>query len=50
VLDLGQIVKGAIEREGMLGWQYNTVGVSDAIGMGHEGTSDAANETYVCAH
>lgn len=37
VLDLGQVVKGALEREGMIGWQYNTVGVSDAIGMGHEG-------------
>ncbi|KFA66015.1 hypothetical protein S40285_03707 [Stachybotrys chlorohalonatus IBT 40285] len=37
LLDLGQVVKGALEREGMIGWQYNTVGVSDAIGMGHEG-------------
>lgn len=37
VLDLGQIVKTAVEREGMLGWQFNTIGVSDAITMGGEG-------------
>lgn len=39
VLDLGQIVKTAVEREGMLGWQFNTIGVSDAITMGGEGES-----------
>ncbi|KAH7307962.1 dehydratase [Stachybotrys elegans] len=37
LLDLGQIVKGALEKEGMIGWQFNTVGVSDAITMGGEG-------------
>ncbi|KAI1060625.1 hypothetical protein LB506_007462 [Fusarium annulatum] len=37
VLDLGQIVKNSIEKEGMIGWQFNTVGVSDAITMGGEG-------------
>ncbi|KPM36398.1 putative dihydroxy-acid dehydratase, mitochondrial [Neonectria ditissima] len=37
LLDLGQIVKKSIENEGMLGWQFNTVGVSDAITMGGEG-------------
>ncbi|EEU39469.1 uncharacterized protein NECHADRAFT_43706 [Fusarium vanettenii 77-13-4] len=37
LLDLGQIVKTAVEREGMLGWQFNTIGVSDAITMGGEG-------------
>lgn len=37
VHDLGKIVKGAVEREGMLAWQFNTVGVSDAITMGGEG-------------
>ncbi|KAM5354005.1 hypothetical protein ACJ41O_000655 [Fusarium nematophilum] len=37
LLDLGQIVKSAIDREGMIGWQFNTVGVSDAITMGGEG-------------
>ena len=37
VLEFGQIIKGSVEREGMLGWQYNTVGVSDAITMGGEG-------------
>ena len=36
-MDLGQVVKAAVEKEGMLGWQFNTVGVSDAITMGGEG-------------
>jgi dihydroxy-acid dehydratase len=30
-------VKKAVEKQGMLAWQYNTVGVSDAITMGGEG-------------
>lgn len=38
VLDFGQIVKRAVEKEGMLGWQFNTIGVSDAITMGGDGT------------
>ncbi|KAK2749693.1 hypothetical protein FQN57_005916 [Myotisia sp. PD_48] len=37
LLDLGKTVKKAISDLGMLGWQYNTIGVSDAITMGHEG-------------
>lgn len=37
VLEFGNIVKSAVERQGMLGWQYNTVGVSDGITMGGEG-------------
>jgi dihydroxy-acid dehydratase len=37
LMDLGQVVKAAVEKEGMLGWQFNTVGVSDAITMGGEG-------------
>ncbi|KAG7039064.1 dihydroxy-acid dehydratase [Colletotrichum scovillei] len=37
VLDFGKIVKKAVEKQGMLGWQFNTVGVSDAITMGGEG-------------
>lgn len=39
VLDFGQIVKRAVEKQGMLGWQFNTVGVSDAITMGGDGQS-----------
>ena len=38
LLDLGKEVKKAVQDQGMLGWQYNTVGVSDAITMGGEGT------------
>ena len=41
VLEFGKIVKRAVEKQGMLGWQYNTVGVSDAITMGGEGKSSA---------
>lgn len=37
LLDLGKEVKKAVTNQGMLGWQYNTVGVSDAITMGGEG-------------
>ncbi|DAA79695.1 TPA_exp: Uncharacterized protein A8136_0468 [Trichophyton benhamiae CBS 112371] len=37
LLDLGKAVKKAVTSLGMLGWQYNTIGVSDAITMGHEG-------------
>lgn len=39
VLDLGKTVKDAIQKQGMLAWQYNTIGVSDAITMGGEGRS-----------
>lgn len=37
VLEFGKIIKGAVEKQGMLGWQFNTVGVSDAITMGGDG-------------
>jgi dihydroxy-acid dehydratase len=38
LLDLGKEVKKAVVNQGLLGWQYNTIGVSDAITMGGEGT------------
>ncbi|KAF2093707.1 dihydroxy-acid dehydratase [Rhizodiscina lignyota] len=37
LLDLGKLVKDAVQKQGMLAWQFNTVGVSDAITMGGEG-------------
>lgn len=37
VLEFGKIVKKAVENQKMLAWQYNAVGVSDAITMGGEG-------------
>ncbi|KAL8819067.1 MAG: hypothetical protein Q9223_002426 [Gallowayella weberi] len=37
LLDLGRTVKAAVQKQGMLAWQYNTVGMSDAITMGGEG-------------
>ncbi len=39
LLALGKEVKKAVISQGMLGWQYNTIGVSDAITMGGEGIS-----------
>ena len=36
-MDLGKIVKDAVQKQGMLAWQYNTIGVSDAITMGGDG-------------
>ena len=40
LLDLGKEVKKAVTSLGMLGWQYNTIGVSDGITMGGEGRSN----------
>ncbi|KAL8981541.1 MAG: hypothetical protein Q9177_005536 [Variospora cf. flavescens] len=37
LLELGKIVKAAVQKQNMLAWQYNTIGVSDAITMGGEG-------------
>ena len=37
MLDLGKIAKDSVQKQGFLGWQYNTIGVSDAITMGGEG-------------
>ncbi|RPB22896.1 dihydroxy-acid and 6-phosphogluconate dehydratase [Terfezia boudieri ATCC MYA-4762] len=37
VLDLGNTVKEGLEKNGMIGWQFNTIGVSDAITMSNQG-------------
>ncbi|KAL1384248.1 dihydroxy-acid dehydratase-like protein [Phyllosticta capitalensis] len=37
LLDLGKAVKSALQKHGMLAWQFNTVGVSDGITQGSEG-------------
>ena len=37
LLELAKTVKKSVQELGMLGWQYNTIGVSDAITMGGEG-------------
>ncbi|KAL9100737.1 MAG: hypothetical protein Q9163_003922 [Psora crenata] len=37
LLELGRTVKDAVVKQDMLAWQYNTIGVSDAITMGGEG-------------
>ena len=55
LLDLGKEVKKAVLNQGMLGWQYNTVGVSDGITMGGDGTprsnthGASADEAQACA-
>ncbi|KAF8455831.1 dihydroxy-acid/6-phosphogluconate dehydratase [Terfezia claveryi] len=37
LLDLGNTVKEGLEKNGMIGWQFNTIGVSDAITMSNQG-------------
>lgn len=37
LLDLSHKVKEGVERAGLIGYQFNTVGVSDAISMGTKG-------------
>ena len=37
LLDLNHRVKEGVERQGLIGYQFNTVGVSDAISMGTKG-------------
>jgi dihydroxy-acid dehydratase len=37
LMDLAKTAKKAVSDQGMIGWQYNTIGVSDAISMGSEG-------------
>lgn len=37
LLDIAKETKAAIEKQEMLAWQYNTIGVSDGITMGGEG-------------
>ncbi len=37
LLDLNHKVKEGVERSGLIGYQFNTVGVSDAISMGTRG-------------
>lgn len=37
MLDLGKAVKDAVQKQGFLAWQYNTIGVSDGITQGNDG-------------
>lgn len=39
ILGLGQRVKESLTKAGIIGYQFGTVGVSDAISMGTEGMS-----------
>lgn len=48
VLDLGKEIKRNIQNDGMLAWQYNTIGVSDGITMGGEGRFPSSPFTTHC--
>ncbi|RPA87836.1 putative mitochondrial dihydroxy acid dehydratase [Ascobolus immersus RN42] len=37
LLELGNKVKAAVDKQGFIGWQFNTIGVSDAVTQGNEG-------------
>ncbi len=39
LLDLGAAVKESIQQEGLVGFRFNTIGVSDGISMGTDGMS-----------
>lgn len=39
LLELGSVVKEGVREEGMIGFRFNTVGVSDGISMGTDGMS-----------
>ncbi|KAL2808267.1 dihydroxy-acid dehydratase [Aspergillus granulosus] len=54
-------IKSSVQKHGLLAWQYNTIGVSDAITMGHSGEGMRYSlqsreiiadsiETVTCAH
>ena len=44
VLNLGKIVKDAVQKQGMIGWQFNTIGVSDGITQGGDGMSSVTRK------
>ena len=39
LLDLGAAVKESVQQEGLIGFRFNTIGVSDGISMGTDGMS-----------
>lgn len=40
-------MKKSIEKQNMLAWQYNAVGVSDAITMGGEGNNSPLAQSFI---
>ena len=42
LLDLGAKVKEGVRAAGLIGYRFNTIGVSDGISMGTEGTGPEA--------
>ena len=44
VLDLAKRVKEGAKKNGLLAWQYNTVGGSDGITMGNDGKLDQVGQ------
>ena len=47
--DLGKVVKQAVIKQDMLAWQFNTIGVSDAITMGGPGQHSGASPSCLFA-
>ena len=37
--DLGDVTKGGVDKAGLLGMRFNTIGVSDGMSMGTDGMS-----------
>ncbi len=50
MLDLGKVVKKAVEKQNMIAWQFNTIGVSDAITMGGDGKLGMSLATFRTRH
>lgn len=49
-MDLGKIVKKAVEAQNMLAWQFNTIGVSDGITMGSDGMEHILSHELFSLH
>lgn len=48
VLDLSKEINASITKEDFIAWQYNTIGVSDAITMGHDGMNSHLSHSTAC--
>ena len=47
--DLSQIVKESVKKAGLVGYRFNTIGVSDGISMGTEGMSYSLQSREIIA-
>jgi dihydroxy-acid dehydratase len=49
LMDLAQHVKDGVKKAGMVGYRFNTIGVSDGISMGTSGMSYSLNSREIIA-